>query len=198
MAGRAQRQVRPCLRHREPRADRDVGDRQSLRRAATSHRAPRHARPQRRPEGKAGSRPALGSDRVRRSPPDVSVLFRPGGQIHQASSAGRTGRSPHPPLSADDRDAAQRQGRGFPALHGPPRRRSFRRALPGRRPQGRSLGHDAPPDQGGALQIRRQPSVPRAPRLYRFLRPVIKRVRALRSGDPLCARGNEPRGLLGR
>ena len=74
----------------------------------------------------------------------------------------------------------------------------FEEALPGRRPQGRPLGHDAAPDQGGALPVRRQPAVPRTPRLHRLLRPVTGRIRALRGCDPLCARRNESCGPFGR
>jgi hypothetical protein len=40
---------------------------------------------------------------------------------------------PHAPLPADDGDAAQRQGRGLPALHGAARRRPLRGPLPRRR-----------------------------------------------------------------
>ena len=46
--------------------------------------------------------------------------------------------TPHAPLPADDRHAAQRQGRGLPALHGAARRRPLRGPLPRRRPRRRT------------------------------------------------------------
>jgi hypothetical protein len=67
---------------------------------------------------------------------------------------------------APDRDPAQRQGGGLPALHGPAGRRPLRRAVPRRGSHGRCVRSHAPDGQGGPAQVRRHPPLPRAHRLH--------------------------------
>ena len=76
-------------------------------------------------------------------------------------------RRTHPPLPAPDRDAAQRQGGGLPAVHEPARPRPLR----GPPAHGQADGAPArlgparphaPADQGGARQVRRHAALPAA------------------------------------
>ena len=98
----------------------------------------------------------------------------------------------HPPPAADDGHAAQRQGRGLPALPVAARLRPLLRQVPRRRPQGRRLRPDAAHGQGGAAQVRRHAAVPGAPGLHGQLHALRPRGRPLRGGHRLRRRGDEP------
>ena len=99
--------------------------------------------------------------------------------------------TPDAALPADDGDAAQRQGRGLPALHGAARRRPVRGPVPRRRPRGRRLGPDAPDGQGEPAQVRRHAALPRAHRLHRPLQALGRRGRSSTRRSPTtCARSS--------
>ena len=134
----------------------------------------------------------MGPDRVRRSTPDVGEFLRRRGETHEALPARTTPRRPLPTLPVDDRHAPQRQGGGLPALHGVARRRPVRGPLPRRRAPSRRVGSDAPADQGGVVQVRRQAALPRTPRLHRQVRAFGGGGRALCRSHRLRARGDEP------
>ena len=97
----------------------------------------------------------------------------------------------HAALPADDRDAAQRQGGGLPALHGAARRRPLRGPLPRRRPRGRRLRPDAPAWSRRTAQVRRHAALPRAQRLHRHLQALRRRGRSSTRRSPTtCARSS--------
>ena len=98
-------------------------------------------RPRHRPPGQAVARRGgaaeaagpgggLGPRGVRRGAQAVGHVLRRRGQVHEAVPAGAAPVGPDPSLPADDGDAAQRQGRRFPALPGAARRRPVRGPLP--------------------------------------------------------------------
>ena len=72
----------------------------------------------------------LGPGRLRRGPQDLGHVLRRRGQIHQALPARPASLRSDAALPADDGDAAQRQGRGLPALHGAARWRPLRGPVP--------------------------------------------------------------------
>ena len=92
----------------------------------------------------------LGPGRLRRGAQDVGHGLWRRDQVHQALQAGPAPLDPHAALPADDGHAAQRQGRGLPALHGAARRRPLRGPLPRWGARGRCLRPDAPHGQGEA------------------------------------------------
>ena len=100
--------------------------------------------------------------------------------------------APHPPLPADDRHAAQRQGGGLPALHGPARRRPLRGQLRDGVHTVDVVRPDAPDGQGEPAQVRRHAAVPRAHRLHGPVQALRRRGAALRGGHRLRARGVQP------
>ena len=87
---------------------------------------------------------------LRRGPQDVRVGVRRRGQEDQAVPDGRGLGEAHAQPPADDRDAALRQGGAVPAVHGAARLRPVRGRRSRGHPQGRRVGPDAPPGQGGA------------------------------------------------
>jgi hypothetical protein len=121
---------------------------------------------------------ALGPDRRRRSAQALGQLLRQQGQQDQALPARRAAGLDHPSLPADDRHAAQRQGRRLPAVHVAAGLRPLLRQVPRRRAQGRCHRPDAPHGQGRAAQVRRHAAVPRAPRLHRQLQAVGSKPRS--------------------
>ena len=139
-------------------------------------------------KAKFAGRARLGSRHLRRSPPHGGLVLQRRGQGDPALQARQAARHANPQPAADVGDAAQRQGGGLPAFHGPARRRSFRGPIPRRRPQGRRLGHDAAAHQGGAVPLRRHAAVSRAPRLYRELRLSPDEAALYQPSPPMCAR----------
>ncbi len=128
VAGRADREVPPRLRHPHPRQDRGGAHRQPVRRERPRHRPARQAEPQRgRPGASSTARRDWDLVVCRRGaqacrPPSSAARSSRRSATSSASSLGRI----TPALPPDDRDAAQRQGRGLPALHGAARRRPLR------------------------------------------------------------------------
>ncbi len=190
-------QVPPALRDPDQRQARVGPHRQLVRTrttcviaASTSSAATRTSRPSwRRPTGTSSS--ATRPTRCRRT------FF--GGEVKETKryQLGQLARPAHPPLPADDGDAAQRQGGGLPALHGAARRRPLRGQVPRRRPHRRRLRPDAPPGQGAAAQVRRHAALPGAPRLHRQLQALRRRGRPLQERHRLRPRGVEPRRRAG-
>ena len=131
---------------------------------------------------------------MRRGAQDVGQFLRRRDPLHQALSAGTVIIDIDAPLPANDGDAAQRQGRGLPTLHGTARQRPLRGPLPRWRPRGRCLGLDAAHGQGAATQVRWQAIVPRAHRLHSIVPALRGRSPALRSGHRLCAGGIQSGG----
>ena len=81
-----------------------------------------------------GPRLPLGPGGLRRGAQAVRHLLRRRDQVHQALPARPAALDPDAPLPADDGHAAQRQGRGLPAVPGAARRRPLRGPVPRRRP----------------------------------------------------------------
>ena len=194
VAGRALPPLPSALRDPHQRQARGRAHRQLVPGDQPGHRPPRQALAQR---GRAAEAPGaglpLGSRRLRRGAQDVGHGLRRRDQVHQALPARPAPLDPHAALPADDGDAAQRQGRGLPALHGAARRRPLRGPLPRRRPRGRRLGPDAPDGEGEPAQVRRHAALPRAHRLHRALQALGRRSPALQGGHRLRARGVQPR-----
>ena len=104
----------------------------------------------------------LGPRRVRRSPQARRPLLRlEAGKDRPLPFRGEA-RQAYPAPAADDRDAAQRQGGGLPALPLAARLRPLLRQVPRRRAQGRCLRPDAPDGEGGAGQVRRHAALSRS------------------------------------
>jgi hypothetical protein len=77
-----------------------------------------------------------------------------GGEVkYEALPAGTASLDDHPALPADDGDAAQREGRGFPAVHGAARRRPVRGKIPGWRSYGGCVRPHAPDGEGELAQV---------------------------------------------
>ena len=132
--------------------------------APPAHRPPPERR--NRADGRRWKHPAEGvvADRERRcrrrGAQDERAHLVRGGQADQALRTRAQAQRPGAPLPADDRDAAQRQGGGLPALHGAHRQR------PLQRPPARWLARDqrrrrhAAHGQRGATDLRGPAAVP--------------------------------------
>ncbi|MEF8719593.1 MAG: SNF2-related protein [Candidatus Accumulibacter necessarius] len=95
-----------------------------------------------------------------------------------------------PALPADDGDAAQRQGRGLPALHGAARRRPLRGPLPRRRAYRRRVRPDAPHGEGNLLKF---DGTPLFPERIAYTVPYSSRTpkpRSTRPSPTTCARSS--------
>ena len=133
----------------------------------------------------------LGPRRLRRGAQDVGHVLRRRDQVHQALPARAAALDAHAALPADDGDAAQRQGRGLPALHGAARRRPLRGPLPRRRARGGCLGPDAPHGEGEPAQVRRHAALPGAHRLHGALQALrLPRRSSTRRSPTTCARSS--------
>jgi hypothetical protein len=111
-----------------------------------------------------------------------------GGEVKYAALSGRPEARPGLPASAVDvGDAAQRQGRGFPALHGAARRRSVRGPVPRWCPLCRHRRHDAAADQGGTAQVRRSAALPRAAGAHGQISALGRRPRSTPPSPNMCA-----------
>ena len=134
VAGRAGAEARARVRDHHARHDRGVAERQPVRREE-----PRHL------PGSTSSRATTRSRRSSSRPTGTSIVVDEahkmsahffGNEVEedQALPARRAARSHHAASAADDGDAAQRQARGLPALHGAARPRPLR----GQAAQGRA------------------------------------------------------------
>ncbi len=91
----------------------------------------------------------------------------------------------HPPLPADDGDAAQRQGGGLPALHGAARRRPVRgQAARTRRTPSTRQDLMRRLVKEKLLTFDGQAALPRAPRLHRHLPALRRRERSSTTRSP--------------
>ena len=134
VAGRTLPPLPSAVRDSDQRQARSRAHRQLVPRNQPGHRPARQALAQRRRAAEApGAGLPLGPDRLRRGAQDVGHGLRRRDQIHQALPARAAALDADAALPADDGDAAQRQGRGLPALHGAARRRPLRGPLPRRR-----------------------------------------------------------------
>ena len=125
----------PAVRDPDQRQARGRAHRQLVPRERPRHRPPRQALPQRGRAGEA-QRPGLVDLIVCDEAHKLSATFF-GGEVKYTKryQLGQLLSAPHAPLPADDGHAAQRQGRGLPALHGAARRRPLRGQVPRRRPR---------------------------------------------------------------
>ena len=165
VAGRAVSPLSPEVRHPHQRQARSLGDRQLVSRHESCDRPARQALPQRRRPGEAArARLPMGPGRLRRGAQALGDVLRRRGEVHEAVQARSASLRHHAPLPADDRDPAQRQGGGLPAVHGASRRRPIRGQVPRRRARQRRQRSDAADGEGEAAEVRRDAALSRANR----------------------------------
>ena len=148
--------------------------------AWTSSPATRTSRRSSRPRRPTGTSSC--STRPTRCPPPSSAARS---RTPSATASAELLAPAHPPLPAPDRDAAQRQGGGLPAVHGAcstatASRAKFRDGVHA----GRRVRPHAPDGQGEPAQVRRDAALPRAHRLHRPLQALRRRGRPLRARSP--------------
>ena len=132
-------------------------------------------------------------DRLRRSPQDVRHVLRRRNQVHQALQARPASLDADAALPADDGDAAQRQGRRLPAIHG---------ALDGDRFEGRFRDGVHTADVSDLMRrmvkenLLKFDGTPLFPERIAYTVPYKlsdAEAQPLQRSDRLCARGVQPR-----